>query len=72
MKRKLYIKIQSPIVITREKPWKREVKDALRSGQTILALKLYKEATGKSLRDSKDYIYDVLKPKYYRDPTVIL
>jgi hypothetical protein len=43
-----------------------EIKQALREGKTLLAVKLYKDNTGKILRESKDYVCDVLKPKYYK------
>ena len=62
---KLEITFQTPIVITLEKSWMREVKQSLREGKTLMAVKIYKDNTGKGLRESKDYVVDVLKPKYY-------
>jgi hypothetical protein len=44
----------------------REVKQALREGKTLLAVKIYKDHTGKSLMESKNYVCDVLRPKYYK------
>jgi ribosomal protein L7/L12 len=64
---RLEIRIQSPIIITFDKTWMREVKQALREGKTLLAVKIYKDHTGKSLMESKNYVCDVLRPKYYKE-----
>ena len=62
---KLEIRFQTPIIISIEKSWMREVKQSLREGKTLMAIKIYKDNTGKGLRESKDYVVDVLKPKYF-------
>jgi ribosomal protein L7/L12 len=62
---KIRFNFRSPIVIVWENE---EVIKALREGNSLLAVKIYKEATGKTLRESKDYVRDVLKPKYYIEP----
>lgn len=45
-----------------------KVIQALREGKLLMAVKIYKESTGKGLKESKDYVCDVLKPKYYIVP----
>lgn len=45
-----------------------KVIQSLENGYLLRGVKLYKEGTGKSFKESKDYVLDVLKPKYYREP----
>jgi ribosomal protein L7/L12 len=47
----------------------RKVKTSNREGKTLLAIKEYRDGTGKTLKECCDYVIEVLKPKYYRDPT---
>ena len=45
-----------------------EVKKALRNGQVLMAIKIYKEGSGNDLRTSINYVRYILKPKYYKEP----
>lgn len=53
---KFYIELRSPIHITSEKPYMREIRQALAEENTLMAIKIYKDATGSGLRESKDFI----------------
>ena len=64
---------RSPIVI--EPSYMSNVKKALREGQKLLATKLYLEGKRQidkdkniGLREAKDYVFEVLVPKYYKEP----
>jgi hypothetical protein len=60
------LNIEININISWEKNYLKEVKQALREGRKLLAVKIYKDATGLGLKDSKDAV-DLLLPKYYKD-----
>jgi hypothetical protein len=62
---KFIIKFHSPITIKRA-GYMKEVIDALKKGYTLLAIKTYKQHTGVGLKKARDYIVNVLKPKYYK------
>lgn len=62
---RLTITLRSPIVFSLEPTWMQLVKQELREGRILMAVKLYKENTGKGLKECKDYVFDVLKPKYF-------
>lgn len=59
------INIEINLSISWDKNMK-EVKNALREGNRLLAIKIYKHATGEGLRESKEAV-DKLLPKYYKD-----
>lgn len=61
---KLNIKFQSPVIIKIEGSYMKEVKRALKEGRKLGAIKIYKDATGKGLRESKFFV-DSLCEKYY-------
>lgn len=63
---KLTIKFHSPVTFKFEGRYMREVKKALKEENTILAIKLYRDGTGKPLRECRDYVVEVLKPKYHK------
>ena len=46
----------------------REIGDALASGNKIAAIKLYREATGKDLKSSKDFVEALLVQLREQDP----
>jgi ribosomal protein L7/L12 len=50
---------------TEEEPYMVDVKNALLAGYKLEAIKIYKEATGMGLRESKEFV-DTLCPKYFR------
>lgn len=58
-------KLKIEIKITREDNFMNEVKYELSKGHKLKAIKIYKDATGKHLRESKEFI-DTLCPKYYK------
>jgi hypothetical protein len=43
----------------------KEIKNNLREGRKLQAIKIYKDATGKHLKQSKEFI-DTLCPEYYK------
>ena len=53
--------------ISWEKPYMSRVYQAIREGRKLEAIKIYKDQTGKGLRDSKDYI-DSIWEMYYVPP----
>ena len=64
---RLNIKIK--INISWEGKYMNEIKNALREGHKIQAIKIYKEATGLGLKESKDAV-DALCPKYLKNITI--
>ena len=58
--------IEINISLSWEKNYLKQVKQALREGRRLQAVKIYKDATGLGLKDSKDAV-DLLLPKYYKD-----
>ena len=60
------LNIEININISWEKNYLKEVKHALSEGRRLQALKIYKDATGLGLKDSKEAV-DLLLPKYYKD-----
>ena len=58
------LNIEFNLSLNWEKPYLKQVKQALREGRRLQALKIYKDATGLGLKDSKDAV-DLLLPKYY-------
>lgn len=58
-------KLTIDIQITWEKKYINQVKDALREGHKLEAIRIYKTATGLGLKESKDII-DAMCPKYYQ------
>jgi hypothetical protein len=58
--------IEINISLSWEKNYLKQVKQALREGRRLQALKIYKDATGLGLKDSKEAV-DLLLPKYYKD-----
>jgi hypothetical protein len=58
------LNIEITINLSWEKPYLKQVKQALREGRRLQAVKIYKDATGLGLKDSKDAV-DLLLPKYY-------
>jgi hypothetical protein len=65
---KLVIRFHSPVTIEVEEKWMKDVKQALHEGRKLLAVKIYKENTGTGLKEAKDFVFDTLVPKYYREP----
>jgi hypothetical protein len=65
---KLVITFHSPVTFEVEGKWMRDVKQALHEGRKLLAVKIYKENTGTGLKDAKDFVFDKLVPKYYKEP----
>jgi len=65
---KLVIEFHVPVTFSIEYNYMREVKQFLREGKKLHAVKAYKDATNTSLREAKDYVFDVLVPKYYKEP----
>jgi hypothetical protein len=49
-----------------EKPYLKQVKQALREGRRLQAVKIYKDGSGLGLKESKDAV-DLLLPEYYKD-----
>jgi len=60
------LNIEINLSLSWEKNYMREVKQALREGRRLQAVKIYKDATGLGLKDSKEAV-DLLLPKYYKD-----
>ena len=58
-------RLRISIIISWEKKYMGRVKDALREGAKLKAIKIYKEATGLGLRESKEAV-DLLCPKYLK------
>jgi ribosomal protein L7/L12 len=56
-------KLTVEVRITCEKKYMGEIRKALREGRKLRALKIYKDATGVTLKEAKEYI-DTLCPKY--------
>lgn len=48
--------------------WMAECIKAVEEGKTLKAVKIYKDNTGKTLKEAKDFVLNELKPKYYIDP----
>jgi ribosomal protein L7/L12 len=65
-------KFRSPVIfrfpIVIEPSYMSEVKKALGEGHKLLAIKLYKDGKNIGLREAKDYVFDVLVPRYYKEP----
>jgi ribosomal protein L7/L12 len=44
----------------------KEVIDALKKGLILNAIKIYKNNSDVGLKEARDYVVNVLKPKYYK------
>lgn len=61
---KLIIEFHKPVTFKIEGKYMGEIKKALKGGYKLQAIKIYKDATGKGLKESKDFV-DSLCEKYY-------
>ena len=65
---RLIIKFHSPVTMEIEGEWMRDVKQALREGRKLMAVKIYKENSGTGLKEAKDFVFEKLVPEYYKEP----